>query len=164
MADEIVYAGNLYTETGLTLEAKVYTADGAQVGSDVALTESTITGGIYSGDFPTSQAAGQYIVYIVDTGNTNVYGIDPAFQWDGSAEKTLIDLNDIAAADVLGATVEGSYTLAESMRIQNAVLAGKVSGAGTGTEVFRDISDSKDRVTATVDASGNRSAITLDDT
>lgn len=38
------------------------------------------------------------------------------------------------------------------------------SGAGTGTEVFRDINDTKNRVTATVDSSGNRTAITRDAT
>ncbi len=46
----------------------------------------------------------------------------------------------------------------------NAVLAGKVSGAGTGTETFRGINDDKDRVVATTDSSGNRTAITLDGT
>lgn len=72
-------------------------------------------------------------------------------------------IQDIAAA-TLAATVDGTKTLAESIRIQNAVLAGKVSGAGTGTETFRDINDTKNRVVATVDSSGNRTAIVLDAT
>lgn len=70
---------------------------------------------------------------------------------------------DIAAA-VLEAAVDGAVTVEESIRLQNAVLLGKVSGAGTGTEVFRDINDTKNRVTATVDSSGNRTAITRDAT
>ncbi len=41
------------------------------------------------------------------------------------------------------------------------VWCGKVSGAGSGTEVFRDVNDTTDRVTATVDETGNRTAITL---
>lgn len=49
------------------------------------------------------------------------------------------------------------------LRVLGAVLAGKLSGGGTSTETIRDYQDTKDRVVATVDASGNRSAIgTLD--
>lgn len=58
--------------------------------------------------------------------------------------------------------IEPGYTAEEILRIIAAVLAGKVSGAGTGTEVFRDITDVKDRVTSTVDVDGNRTALTLD--
>lgn len=71
---------------------------------------------------------------------------------------------DVIAAAVLAETVEGTTTLAESMRLQNAVLLGKVSGAGTGTETFRDINDTKDRVVATVTDAGDRTVITLDAT
>lgn len=68
------------------------------------------------------------------------------------------------AAAVLASAVDGIITLAESIRLQNAVLAGKVSGAGTGTETFRDLADTKDRIVATVDTDGNRTAITRDAT
>jgi hypothetical protein len=60
--------------------------------------------------------------------------------------------------------VDGGLSQDEVTRLMASVLAGKVSGAGTGTEVFRDINDTKDRVTATVDSSGNRTAITRDAT
>lgn len=60
--------------------------------------------------------------------------------------------------------VETGWTPRKVLRILFAVLGGKLSGAGTATEVFRDGTDAKDRVTATVDASGNRTAITLDGT
>ena len=43
-----------------------------------------------------------------------------------------------------------------------SALLGKVSGAGTGTEVFRDLGDTKDRITSTVDANGNRTSVVLD--
>jgi hypothetical protein len=66
----------------------------------------------------------------------------------------------IAAAD--GArVVDGSYSVDELLRIIASVLAGKVSGAGTGTETFRDLADTKNRVVAAVDTAGNRTAITL---
>ena len=55
--------------------------------------------------------------------------------------------------------VEGTYTAEQIMRLMSAVLAGKVSGAGTGTEVFRDVSDMTDRVSISVTAEGNRTGV-----
>ncbi len=66
------------------------------------------------------------------------------------------------AAAVWATTIEGAYTAIQYMRIALATLGGKLSGAGTGTEKIRDTGDTKDRVTATVDTSGNRTAVTLD--
>lgn len=60
------------------------------------------------------------------------------------------------------AGVETSWTVRQALRIILAVLAGKASGLGTTTAVFRDMADSKDRISATVDSSGNRSAVTRD--
>lgn len=58
--------------------------------------------------------------------------------------------------------VENGMTAEDVMRILLAVNAGKSSGGGTTEVTFRDQADTKDRVTATVDSSGNRSVITLD--
>lgn len=58
--------------------------------------------------------------------------------------------------------VEGSYTARQFMRLMAAALLGELSGAATTTIVIRDASDSKTRITATVDENGNRSALTLD--
>lgn len=41
-------------------------------------------------------------------------------------------------------------------------MLGKVSGAGSGVEVFRDMADLKDRVRITVDSSGNRLGVEID--
>jgi len=60
--------------------------------------------------------------------------------------------------------IETGYTVRNALRIMAAVLAGKVSGAATATNTFRDLADAKDRVTSTVDADGNRTAVTLDGT
>jgi hypothetical protein len=57
--------------------------------------------------------------------------------------------------------VEGTLTEDDIIKVMASALAGKVSGAGTGTEVFRNISDTQNTITATVDTSGNRTAITL---
>jgi hypothetical protein len=66
------------------------------------------------------------------------------------------------ATAVMGSTIEGSLDLTELQRLFAAALLGKASGLATTTAVYRDTGDSKDRITATVDASGNRSAVTLD--
>lgn len=66
-------------------------------------------------------------------------------------------------AGVVWATVmEGSRTAIQYMRGFAAALMGKASGMATTTATFRDTGDSKDRIVATVDADGNRSAVTLD--
>lgn len=60
--------------------------------------------------------------------------------------------------------IDSGYTAAEIQRLLAAVAAGKTAGAGTSEMTFRDLADSKDRVTGTMDGSGNRTAVTLDAT
>lgn len=80
-----------------------------------------------------------------------------AYQFDTLPNANADALLDRADAVESGLTVRGAWRLALS------TTAGKLSGAGTGTETFRNaVADSKDRVTATVDSSGNRTAITYD--
>lgn len=62
---------------------------------------------------------------------------------------------------VLAATVEGTYSVQEVLRIMVSALAGKVSGGGTTTITFRDLSDTLNMIAATVDANGNRSGVTI---
>lgn len=69
--------------------------------------------------------------------------------------------DDVTGA-VLEARVDGNISLKQALRLVTAALAGKVSGAGTSTVTIRDVNDTKARITATVDANGNRSAITTD--
>lgn len=58
------------------------------------------------------------------------------------------------------AAVDGRKVV-EVLRLMTAVLGGTVSGAGTGTEIFKSSAAvPATRVTATVDSSGNRTAIT----
>jgi len=106
-----------------------------------------------------------------------------------SGTKTTLDaLNDITAANVwtvatraltdkvdfalstagvdaiLDDVVEGTLTLRQAMRIMFSGLANKSSGGGTATLIFRDLADLKARITATCDANGNRTAVTIDGT
>ncbi len=54
--------------------------------------------------------------------------------------------------------VETSWTLRQTLRIMLSAVAGLLSGAATTTVAIRDVGDTKDRITATVDANGNRTA------
>lgn len=57
---------------------------------------------------------------------------------------------------------DGAVTLRESIRLANAANGAKLSGAATTTVSIRDLADTKNRVVATVDADGNRTAVTRD--
>lgn len=70
-------------------------------------------------------------------------------------------VGDIADA-VHDEVVEGTTTLRQSIRLANAALGGKASGLETTAVAYRDLADTKDRITATVDADGNRSVVTRD--
>lgn len=60
--------------------------------------------------------------------------------------------------------IESSFTLRQALRLILAASAGKLSGAATTSVVIRDVNDTKNRITAIVDADGNRSAVTTDAT
>lgn len=58
--------------------------------------------------------------------------------------------------------IETGLTMRGALRIITAALSGKLSGAGTTTVTIRNYGDTKNRITATVDTDGNRSAVTTD--
>jgi hypothetical protein len=63
---------------------------------------------------------------------------------------------------ILDDPVEGAYTLRQLLRLIASALFGKASGGGTATITFRDLGDSKDRITATVTSNGDRTVVVLD--
>lgn len=77
-------------------------------------------------------------------------------------DKTGYRLSATGVDDVLDEAVEGSATLRQYMRGIFSALMGKSSGHESGAPVYRDAADTKDRITATTDANGNRTAITTD--
>lgn len=77
------------------------------------------------------------------------------------SDKTGYSLSSAGVDAVLDEAVEGSVTLRQALRVVLAFLAGKATGGGTTEIVFRDVNDTTDRVTLTVDAVGDRSAVTL---
>jgi len=62
-------------------------------------------------------------------------------------------------------TVETGMTFRGALRLMAAVLAGRRSGTGSGTEVFNAaVTNAKARVTGTIDGNGNRTNVTTDQT
>lgn len=68
---------------------------------------------------------------------------------------------DIAQAVWNGTYMEDILSMRDAMRLMGAALLGKVDITGA-TVTFRDTIDTKDRIIATVDAAGQRTAVTLD--
>lgn len=67
------------------------------------------------------------------------------------------------AAAVWASIIESGLTAEDAMKLIAAATAGQVSGAATSTVTIRNaVADSKDRIVATVDGDGNRTAITYD--
>lgn len=58
--------------------------------------------------------------------------------------------------------IETGVSLRESLRLVLSAVAGKLSGAPGTSITIRNVVDDKDRIVATVDASGNRTSITYD--
>jgi hypothetical protein len=62
-------------------------------------------------------------------------------------------------------TVETGMTFRGALRLMAAVLVGRRSGTGSGTEVFNAaVTNAKARVTGTIDGNGNRTNVTTDQT
>ncbi|HKR56937.1 MAG TPA: hypothetical protein VJS20_11610 [Gemmatimonadales bacterium] len=57
--------------------------------------------------------------------------------------------------------VETSLTMRQALRLIAAVSGGKTNGMNTTTAHVRDVNDTANRVTATLDGNGNRTAVTL---
>lgn len=107
--------------------------------------------GHYVGDFDPGGniAAGHYPVVVRTGGQAVAEGVS---HWDGT-EEIFSSLDEV---------IEGVITSREAMRLLLSVLAGKASGGGTSTLTFRDMGDTKDRITVEVDKTGNRITIVTD--
>jgi hypothetical protein len=145
----------------------------------IALAEQGSASRFYVGTFP-SIAAGYYTLAVYDRQGSNPAEGDPVVAfgdvyWNGSvlyapagagdAMALTSGERDAIANDVLDLAngVETGLTLRQALRLFAAALAGKISGAGSTTIVIRNaVADTKPRITATVDANGNRPAIAVD--
>lgn len=129
----------ILTDTGTTLDGKITTID-TVVDAIKVITDA----------LPNSGA--------LTTIDANIDSILADTGMDG------VVLTAAAIDAILDEVVEGTLTLRQAIRLFLSALSGKSSGGGTVTLTFRDNADSKNRITATVDANGNRTAMTLDGT
>lgn len=79
-------------------------------------------------------------------------------------DKSGYTLSPAAIDAILDDPIEGVLTLREAIRIILAAAAAKADGFPSGPVHYRDQADTKNRITATVDADGNRTAVTVDGT
>jgi hypothetical protein len=100
---------------------------------------------------PFNVTAGAYNVSIRSTIPVRAEGV--------ATGGTAIDFDDLMD----GESIEAGVTLRQAMKLILASLAGKLSGAaGTTITIRNAVGDNRNRIVATVDASGNRTAITYD--
>lgn len=175
-AGTITTATNVTTVNGLAANVITAASMAADAGAEIAAAVWTDT---TAGDFTVALSIGKSIMngVTLGTGLTiaavsgavgsvtgNVGGSVASVQAGGinAADKTGYRLSATGVDDIHDEVVEGTTTMRQSTRLANSANGSKVSGAATATAVIRDIGDTKDRITATVDANGNRSAVTLD--
>ncbi len=155
------------------LLAANYTApDNASISAIKAKTDTIPASPAVAGEYTASIAAIQ-----ADLDNPNQYKADVSGLATSAALAT-VDANVDAILDDTGTTgvllstsalgsifddeaVVGSYTMRQLLKVFAAALAGKATGGGTTTITFRGVDDASNVIVATVDASGNRSAVTL---
>lgn len=87
---------------------------------------------------------------LADTGTDGV--VLSAATYNAIADALLVRANGI----------ETGVTLQGALRVILSALVGLCSGVGVGPEVYRDVNDTKDRITATLDSDNNRLTIVLD--
>jgi hypothetical protein len=88
----------------------------------------------------------------------------------GAIDNAAIAANAIGASEIAADAIDeiwdeligdSTVTARQAMKAFMAALAGKLSGAATTTVSIRNVADDTNVIVATVDASGNRSAVTL---
>jgi len=78
------------------------------------------------------------------------------------SSNTALSPETLATSLLDNSDIETGYSMRESLRLVLSSAAGKLSGAATTTVTIRNVTDDKNRIVATVDASGNRSAVAYD--
>lgn len=132
----IVIAGASY---GSTTVSGTLTGDGKMIGSSGQADELSAAGlaaAVWAANAASNNAAGTMGEKLNDSGS---------------------------ASNPWTEVIETGLTAAQAMRLITAALAGKISGADGSTVTIRSaVADNADRIIATVDADGNRTAITVD--
>lgn len=113
--------------------------------------------------------SGDLNIDLSDTMNACVYGTGQVSIDAGSVGGTVFYSPEVLLTNNASGTVTATpvpdidgKAWKEALQYIAATTSGKVSGAGTGTNTFVGLDGSTNRVESTVDASGNRTAVSLD--
>ena len=79
-----------------------------------------------------------------------------------AGDTTTPDISVHFFEQIVNPIVEGDLTLIDVQKILAAFHAGKASGGDTAQIIFRDTTDTYNRITLNVDGAGNRSSVVLD--
>lgn len=160
--------GNAALNTKLGSPAVTLAADIASIKVDTGTTIINHLTGIKGATFDTATDSLEALRNRGDSAWTTAAGFSThsaADVWAVGAraltDKAGFSLSAAGVDAILDEVVEGSSTLRQLIRIMAAVLAGKSAGGGTAEIIFTGIDGTTARVTATVDANGNRTAMTL---
>ena len=168
---EAFFDGTGYAGTGNTIPT-VTTVTNQVTANVTALSGDSVAADNAEAFFDGTGYAGTGNVIPTVTTVTTVNGLAAGAITAAAVATGAIDADAIAAdaaneiADALldrSSAVDG-LTPRQVMRLGLSADTGKLSGAATTTVVIRDRADTKDRITATVDSDGNRTAVTVDAT
>ena len=159
-------AGDGFTAIGGSSGNGMTTSGGT--GSGSGLVCQSINGNGH-GITATGQGSGEGLKATGGATGNGIEAIGGGTSGDGilvTAAGSGLDINapnsDIGIDLIWDEQVDGTVTARESLRLSNSAAGAKLSGAATTTAVIRDLADTKDRITATVDSNGNRTAVTRD--
>jgi hypothetical protein len=137
------------TQSGVTIPTVTAITNG------VSLADDAIT----SAKFDESTA---FPVKKADALTTELARLDSAASYKADVSAiTGAALSSAGIDAILDEVVVGTYTMRQLLAVMGAALAGKVTGGGTTAITFRGINDASNVIVATVDANGNRSAVTV---
>lgn len=183
LADAEADADAILTDTGTTLPTQIGALNdpsAAQVASAVR-SELTAELGRIDAAITSREASGAAAAAAAGLNDPTAAAVATAVRSELGTELGRIDAavsSRAAAGDAMALTagertsvatalldlangVESGITTRQALRAMLAVLAGKVSGMDANDPVFRSADDTANRVSATTDSSGNRSAVTL---
>jgi hypothetical protein len=123
----------------------------AAVGTSAGIATATADRTAIAWCYGTSAGTGTATIVSYATGQLQG-AIAPAVDLDAASFSTYLLDTEL---------VETGLTVRETLRIAISALGGKVAISGN-TVTFRDVNDTVDRITATTDSNGQRTAVTLD--
>lgn len=181
----ITLASGAVTANDIFNGERVRIIEGTGAGQSRLITDSVITTDVCTVHRAWTVTPDATSVYVISSADSEVVMVDGEL----ATATAGVDFDDLAAilldtgtdgvaisAAVIAAIADGlldrtdgvepgsagtERTVREALRIMLSAAAGKSTNGG---KTFRDTNDSKDRITATVDGSFNRTAVTLDDT